>query len=95
MIGDRYRVGENNNTVHLTLEGATRDDAGEYTVTAKNIAGESRTSVHLHIKDESLDDDDTPCFLRRLTDLSVKVGTRTRFLVEIPNSSDVQVRIKI
>lgn len=76
------------------MEGVTREDEGEYTVTAKNIAGESRSAVQLRIKDSSFDDDDTPNFLRRLNDLSVKVGTRTRFLVEIRSSSDIKVKYK-
>lgn len=60
-------------------------------MTAKNIAGESRSAVYLRIKDGPFDEDDAPIFLRRLNDLAVKVGTRTRFLVEIRSSSDVKV----
>lgn len=80
--------------MYLNLEGITRNDEGEYTVTAKNIAGESRSAVQLRVKDD-FEDDETPIFLRRLNDLSVKVGTRTRFLVEIRSSSDLKVRFQI
>ena len=90
LVGDRYFVGENNNTVYLNLQSVTPDDAGEYTVTAKNIAGESQSSVKLRIKDS--EDDETPIFIRKLNDLSVKVGTRTRFLVEIRSSTDLKVK---
>ncbi|KAK6628845.1 hypothetical protein RUM43_002661 [Polyplax serrata] len=90
LVGERYNAGENNNTVYLNIRGLTRDDEGEYTVTAKNLAGESQSAVQLRINDNS-EDDETPIFLRKLNDLSVKVGTRTRFLVEIRSSSDLKV----
>lgn len=35
--------------------------------------------------------DNPPTFIRRLNDLAVKVGTRTRLLVEIRSASDVRV----
>lgn len=93
LVGERYNAGENNNTVYLNIRGLTRDDEGEYTVTAKNLAGESQSAVQLRINDNS-EDDETPIFLRKLNDLSVKVGTRTRFLVEIRSSSDLKVNIR-
>lgn len=37
-------------------------------------------------------DTEPPELLRTLTDLSVKVGTRTRFLVEIKSNSTLKVR---
>jgi len=87
-VGDRYRVSENNNTVLLNLHNVTRDDAGHYTLTAKNSAGEARRAIEIKVDGAG---SDAPVFLRRLTDLAVKVGTRTRFLVEIRSSTEVTV----
>jgi len=36
-------------------------------------------------------DDPIPVFLRRLNDLNIRVGTRTRFLIEIDDATGVQV----
>lgn len=38
-------------------------------------------------------DDPIPIFLRRLNDLNIRVGTRTRFLIELDDSTGVQVNI--
>lgn len=89
LVGERYRVSENNNTVLLNLHHVTRNDVGHYTLTAKNSAGEARRSFQIKVEDAG---SDVPVFLRRLSDLAVKVGTRTRFLVEIRSSSEVKVR---
>jgi hypothetical protein len=88
LVGERYRVSENNNTVLLNLHHVTRDDAGHYTLTAKNSAGEARRAFQIKVEDAGTD---VPVFLRRLSDLAVKVGTRTRFLVEIRSSTEVKV----
>ncbi|XP_011315208.1 uncharacterized protein [Fopius arisanus] len=40
---------------------------------------------------EKLQETDPPLFIKKLTDLAVKIGTRTRFLVEIQSSSSPQV----
>lgn len=37
-------------------------------------------------------EDPIPIFLRRLNDLNVRVGTRTRFLIELDDATGVQVR---
>lgn len=87
-MGERYRVSENNNTVLLNLHHVTRDDVGHYSLTAKNSAGEARRAIEIKVEDAT---SDVPVFLRRLSDLAVKVGTRTRFLVEIRSSSEVKV----
>lgn len=87
-MGDRYRVSENNNTVVLNLQNVTLDDAGHYTLTAKNSAGEARRAFEIKVEGAG---SDVPVFLRRLSDLAVKVGTRTRFLVEIRCSAEVTV----
>ncbi|XP_069686561.1 titin homolog isoform X2 [Periplaneta americana] len=88
LVGERYRVSENNNTVLLSLQHVTRDDVGQYSLTAKNAAGEARRNIELKVEDAG---GDVPVFLRRLCDLAVKVGTRTRFLVEIRSSSEAKV----
>lgn len=68
-----------------------REDAGHYTLIAKTKTGKiSKKDVELVVEDRS-SGDDPPQFIRRLTDLSVKVGTRTRLLVEIRSSSSVKV----
>jgi hypothetical protein len=91
LVGERYRVSENNNTVLLNLHHVTRDDVGHYTLTAKNSVGEARRAFQIKVEDAG---SDVPVFLRRLSDLAVKVGTRTRFLVEIRSSSEVRVSIR-
>nr|CAD7443959.1 unnamed protein product [Timema bartmani] len=91
LLGDRYRVSENNNTVHLSLHHVTREDGGVYTLVAKNAAGEARRAVKLLVAEAGRGGEEVPTFVRRLTDLAVKVGTRTRFLVEIRCTSDVKV----
>lgn len=88
LVGERYRVSENNNTVLLNLHHVTRNDVGHYSLTAKNSAGEARRAIEIKVEDAA---SDVPVFLRRLSDLAVKVGTRTRFLVEIRSSSEVKV----
>jgi len=36
-------------------------------------------------------EDPIPVFLRRLNDLNIRVGTRTRFLIELDDATGVQV----
>lgn len=71
-----------------------REDAGHYTLHAKTKNNKTgRKDIELVVEDRS-SGDDPPTFARRLNDLSVKVGTRTRLLVEIRSSSGVKVRIR-
>lgn len=85
--------------VQLSLTRVSRDDSGRYTLTASNSSGESRAGYDLRVDSRmSMSDslsvpthDDAPHFLRSLADLAVKVGTRTRFLVEIRSPSDLKV----
>lgn len=94
----RQRFNVTGNTVQLALDNVQKQDAGMYTVTAKSTAAgggsaasrdiELRVDQHIII---SGNDDEPPAFLRRLNDLSIKVGTRTRFLVEIRSSSEIAV----
>ncbi|XP_071444620.1 titin homolog [Hetaerina americana] len=104
---DRYRITENNNVISLTLHHVTCDDAGVYTLVAKGEpAGEELRSSPMELSVLDVDDDEDaasgvtsvadkgekPTFLRTLSDLAVKVGTRTRFLVEIRSASELKVR---
>jgi hypothetical protein len=68
-----------------------RDDAGHYKLYAKTDSGETaEKDIELVVEDRSFGDN-PPAFVRRLTDLAVKVGTRTRLLVEIRSATDVRV----
>lgn len=61
-------------------------------VQASNAAGSDTARVRLEVSpDEAPTGEDPPVFLRRLQDLTVKVGTRTRFLVEIISSTECKV----
>lgn len=88
---ERYRIAQSKNAIQLALDHVQREDAGHYTLFAKTKTGKvTRKDVELVVEDRS-SGDDPPTFVRRLTDLSVKVGTRTRLLVEIRTSSQVKV----
>lgn len=68
-----------------------RDDAGHYTLYARSKTGDvTRKNIELVVEDRSTGDD-PPIFVRRLGEISVKVGTRSRLLVEIRSSTDVKV----
>lgn len=58
---------------------------------ASNAAGSDTARVRLEVTEEAASGEDPPTFLRRLQDLTVKVGTRTRFLVEIVSSTECKV----
>lgn len=82
---------ETNNSVQLAIDHVQREDAGVYTLYARTKTGQTaRRDIELIVEDRS-SGEDPPIFLRRLSDLSVKVGTRTRLLVEIRSSTDVKV----
>lgn len=93
LTDDRYRQCVSGNEVQLTVENVRREDSGLYLVTAHTGSGDSSSrELELRVHDATYTDgDDPPTFLRRLSDLSVKVGTRTRFLVEIRSSSEITV----
>ena len=88
---ERYHFTQTKTAVQLALEHVQREDAGHYTLFARSKnGGVSEKKVDLVIEDRSTGDD-PPVFLRRLSDLSVKVGTRTRLLVEIRSSTNIKV----
>ncbi|KAL3284830.1 hypothetical protein HHI36_018969 [Cryptolaemus montrouzieri] len=90
----RRRLRITGNLVQLTLDNVQKEDAGIYKVSAKSPTGIATRDLELRISGNNAsesEDDEPPAFLRRLNDLSVKVGTRTRFLVEIRSNSEVTV----
>lgn len=88
---DRFRITATSNAVQLAVEHVQREDAGHYTLFARTKRQDVvRRHVELIVEDRSAGED-PPVFLRRLADLSVKVGTRTRLLAEIRSSTDLKV----
>ncbi|XP_017049315.2 titin-like isoform X1 [Drosophila ficusphila] len=88
---DRFRITATSNAVQLAVEHVQREDAGHYTLFARTKSQDVvRRHVELIVEDRSTGDD-PPVFLRRLLDLSVKVGTRTRLLTEIRSSTDLKL----
>ncbi|CAG4977771.1 unnamed protein product [Colias eurytheme] len=88
-LDDRFKTSVDAGGVRLTVSAARTGDSGVYTLQASNAAGKDSTRVTLEVSpDEMPTGDDPPTFLRRLQDLTVKVGTRTRFLVEIVSSTE-------
>lgn len=76
------------------MEHVQREDAGHYTLFARTKRQDVvRRHVELIVEDRSTGDD-PPVFVRRLPDLSVKVGTRTRLLTEIRSSTDLKVSME-
>lgn len=73
------------------MDHVQRDDAGHYTLYARTKTGEvAKKDIELIVEDRS-SGEDPPIFIRRLGDLSVKVGTRTRLVVEIQSATDIKV----
>lgn len=89
---ERVRITETSNGVQLAIDHVQRDDAGHYTLYARSsrTGQTARKDIELIVEDRS-SGEDPPIFLRRLNDQSVKVGTRTRLLVELRSSSDVKI----
>lgn len=88
---DRFRITQTSNAVQLAVEHVQREDAGHYTLFARTKSNDViRKNVELIVEDRSTGED-PPVFLRRLVDLSVKVGTRTRLLTEIRSSTELKV----
>ncbi|XP_038216981.1 uncharacterized protein LOC119835922 isoform X2 [Zerene cesonia] len=91
-LDNRFKTSVDAGGVRLTVSAARTGDSGVYTLQASNAAGKDSTRVTLEVSpDEMPTGDDPPTFLRRLQDLTVKVGTRTRFLVEIVSSTECKV----
>lgn len=95
MPPNRYRLQMRGNIVQLTLKQSQKDDTGQYALVATRIGqpfekGSTRR-IHMRVDEPGYEEGEPPIFLRRLTDLAVKVGTRTRFLVEIRSSTNPKV----
>ncbi|XP_043286606.1 titin homolog isoform X2 [Venturia canescens] len=103
MPSDRYQIQARGNVVQLTLKQSQKEDSGHYALVAKKLSSglslpsdgslESKHRICLSIQDPKslIEEGEPPIFLRRLSDLAVKVGTRTRFLVEIRSSTSPKV----
>ncbi|CAI6343292.1 unnamed protein product [Macrosiphum euphorbiae] len=76
-FGTSTRVGDSLTT--LTMKSSNNSDVG-----SKDYRGGSSSTVG--------QEDLIPIFLRRLNDLNIRVGTRTRFLIELDDATGVQVR---
>ncbi|KAK0177708.1 hypothetical protein PV328_001733 [Microctonus aethiopoides] len=101
----RYNVQTRGNIIQLTLKQSQQSDTGHYALVAKKLSTNNyslddcdnkeivRKKIRMSVRTSSdnFEEDEPPVFVRRLTDLSVKVGTRTRFLVEIRSSSNPKV----
>lgn len=88
LSGERFSSSSQGGAITLTVRNASVDDSGRYGLTVRNDAGTAHSDVLLEVRTKS---GDVPVFLRRLNDSSVKVGTRTRFLVEIRSPTQVKV----
>ncbi|XP_036144946.1 uncharacterized protein LOC105834071 [Monomorium pharaonis] len=92
---DRYQLSMQGNIVQLALKQSRKNDTGYYSLIATRLGQENDKSalkkIHMSISERSYEEGDPPVFLRRLSDLAVKVGTRTRFLVEIRSSSTLKI----
>lgn len=90
----RVRITEHTNAVQLAIDRVQLADAGHYTLHAQasnqTPSAAIRKDVRLIVEDRS-SGDNPPVFVRRLGDQSVKVGTRTRLLVEIRSSTAVKL----
>ncbi|KMR05376.1 myosin light chain smooth muscle [Lasius niger] len=92
---DRYRLSMRGNVVQLALKQSRKNDTGYYSLVATRLGQENDKGavkkIHLSISEASYEEGDPPIFLRRLSDLAVKVGTRTRFLIEIRSSTTPKI----
>lgn len=84
-----FRSGENNAITFGTsphgdsLTTLTMKSSNDNSDVGRDYRGGSSSTVGL--------EDPIPIFLRRLNDLNVRVGTRTRFLIELDDATGVQV----
>ncbi|XP_011705986.1 PREDICTED: titin-like [Wasmannia auropunctata] len=92
---DRYQLSMRGNIVQLALKQSRKNDTGYYSLVATRVGQENDKGalkkIHLSISESNYEEGDPPVFLRRLSDLAVKVGTRTRFLVEIRSSTTLKI----
>lgn len=83
------------NIVRLALRQSHKDDTGHYSLIATRLGQENNNEalkkIYLSVDETSYEEGEPPIFLRRLSDLAVKVGTRTRFLTEIRSATTPKV----
>lgn len=88
---DKHKLTKSDNAVQLAIYDVRKEDSGTYKLYAKTDAGDhSHKTFKLFVNDKS-HGNNPPEFLRRLQDISVKIGTHTRLLVELRSASDVKV----
>ncbi|KAG7313055.1 hypothetical protein JYU34_000136 [Plutella xylostella] len=91
-LDGRFAVSDDAGGVRLTISSAQTTDTGVYTLQATNASGAATARARLEVSaDEAPSGTDPPTFLRRLQDLTVRVGTRTRLLVEILSDTHCKV----
>ncbi|XP_032676016.1 uncharacterized protein LOC116846386 isoform X2 [Odontomachus brunneus] len=90
---DRYRLSMRGNVVQLALKQSRKNDAGYYSLVATRLGQDKGASkkIHMSVDETSYEEGEPPIFLRRLSDLAVKVGTRTRFLVEVRSATTPKI----
>lgn len=77
-FGTSTRAGDSLTTLTMKSSNHSDSDTG-----SKDYRGGSSSTVG--------QEDLIPIFLRRLNDLNIRVGTRTRFLIELDDATGVQV----
>lgn len=92
---DKHKLTKSDNAVQLAIYDVRKEDSGTYKLYAKTDAGDhSHKTFKLFVNDKTNGAggaNSPPEFLRRLQDISVKIGTHTRLLVELRSASDVKV----
>ncbi|XP_064106043.1 titin-like isoform X2 [Macrobrachium nipponense] len=91
--GPHYTTTETQKAAQLIIHGATTNDTGTYTaLVTKPDGSQARAAVALQVASLSAPTKiEAPTFVRSLSDLAAKVGTRVRFLVELRQAHDVKV----
>lgn len=86
---DRFRPYNTRNRSSLAIRQLMFEDAGNYSAESEDSYGTSLlASIELNVEKRKAE---VPIFLKRLHDLSVKIGSRNRFLVEIESLPPLKV----
>ncbi|GJQ76796.1 hypothetical protein Trydic_g15005, partial [Trypoxylus dichotomus] len=83
---DRRQLLTDKNSAQLVIDNLQKRDSGIYSASARSPGGNASRELELRVTADGADENGPPAFLRRLNDRSVKIGTRTRFLVETKSS---------
>lgn len=85
LTNDRFRPYRSS----LVIRQLTSDDAGQYSAESEDSYGTNMlASIDLNVQKRK---PEVPVFLRRLNDISMKIGSRARFLVEIESIPPLKV----